>query len=364
MKKRLREYGLNRNSIFPGALLVFVAFCALSGSGAIFEFLGSVEDFAPISQLGGKEALASTNDFQEAFAETLYDDSLIVVDTSAAPGESFWLTVDMVSTILTYGFELAFFDYDRSIISPDTFCIVDTTYDPLTPPYIFFDTTWYPTYEMLGRADRPDSTFFLIAASFWNQHLDTLRFTCLVDFLFADPPEPPIDPGSGPVVRFKFWVREDAQPGSTTPIRFVTVLPVPGFADIPPNFTDTEGNFKIPMTVDGTFTVGDTTEPENHCPVFTYPVSDYFEVYEGVTLEFDVTATDEDGDTITLTMDPLDPDGLNYNFVPQIGEAVVTSRFDYTPAYDEYPATRYVRFRATDGQCPVTKTVEIKVLET
>jgi hypothetical protein len=359
MKKRLREYGLNRNSIFPGALLIFVAFCALSGSGAIFEFLGSVEDLAPISQLGGKEALASTNEFQEAFDETLYFDTLIVEDATAPPGESFWVTINMVSTIPTYGFELAFFDYNTSIIFPDIFAKVDTTYDPF-----FIDTTWYPTFELLGRVDRPDGAFFLLGASFWNEHLDTLRFTCLVDF-FDTPPEPPIDSGSGPVVRFKFWVREDAQPESTTPIRFVTVLPVPGFPDTPPNFTDTLGNFKIPMTLDGTFTVGDTTEPTNHCPVFTAPVSDYFEVYEGVTLEFDVTATDEDGDTITLTMDPLDPGGLNYNFVPQTGEAMVTSRFDYTPAFDEAPATRYVRFRAADDQgCVTTKTVTIDVLET
>ncbi|GAJ03315.1 unnamed protein product, partial [marine sediment metagenome] len=240
-------------SIFPGALLMFLVFCALSGSGAIFEFLGSVEDFAPISQLGGKEALASVNDFQEAFAETLYDDSLIVVNASAAPGESFWLTVDMVSTILTYGFELAFFDYDTSIIFPDTHTVVVDTGGGL-------DTTSYPTYQLLGRADRPDTTFLLVGASFWNEHLDTLRFSCVVDFLFAE--EPPIDPGSGPVVRFKFWVREDAEPESTTPIKFVTVLPVPGFADIPPNFTDLLGNFKIPMTKNGEFTVADPTEPE------------------------------------------------------------------------------------------------------
>jgi hypothetical protein len=63
-------------------------------------------------------------------------------------------------------------------------------------------------------------------------------------------------------------------------------------------------------------------------------------------------------------MDPLDPDGLNYNFTSQIDSGEVTSRFDYTPRYDEAPATRYVRFRAADDQgCVVTKTITIEVLE-
>ncbi len=360
MKNKLRKHGLRMNGASTGALLIFLVLCLGMGLGTIPNLLDSTERFAAVGEFGGQRAFAGEQDIEEAMVDSFLDnDTLIVVNTTAAPGDSFWVTINMVSTIPIYGFELDFRDYNTSIIFPDTFAIVDTTYDPF-----FIDTTWYPTFELLGRADRADSLFFLLAASFWNEHLDTLRFTCLVDF-FATPPEPPIDPGSGPVVRFKFWVREDAQPGSTTPVRFVTVLPIPGFPGTPPNFTDTLGNFLVPMTKNGTFTVADTTEPENHCPVFTYPVSDYFQVNEMATLAFDVTATDEDGDTITLTMDPLDPDGLVYSFESKTDEGEVTSRFEYTPQYGEAPATRYVRFRVTDGECPpVIRTITIEVLET
>lgn len=364
MKNKLRKHGLRMNGASTGALLIFLVLCLGTGLGTIPNLLNSTERFAVVGEFGGQNAFAGEQDMEEAMVDSfLDDDTLIVVSDSAAPGDSFWLTINMVSTIPIYGFDFAFFDYDTLIIFPDTFAIVDTTYDTLTPPYIFIDTTWYPTFELLGRANRPDTAFFLLAASFWNQHLDTLRFSCVVDFIFAG--EPPIDPGSGPVVRFKFWVREDAQPGGTTPIRFVDALPVPG-ADTPPNFTDILGNFLIPMTRDGTFTVADTTEPTNHCPVFTAPLASSFPVNQGTTLEFDVTATDEDGDSITLSLEPLDLVGqTTWNFDTKKGDSVVTQRFEYTPGFDVSPGIKNIRFWAVDDSgCSVPKEVSIEVIET
>jgi hypothetical protein len=196
-----------------------------------------------------------------------------------------------------------------------------------------------------------------------NESMDTLKFAALVDIFEVPYPHLAMG-GSGPVVRFRFNVDPGAQPDDKDTIRFVFWdAEAQNYAS---TLTDTIGldNF-IPETRAGVFTVSGGGPGDNHCPVFTSPVSDYFQVNEGVTLEFDVTATDEDGDTITLTMDPLDPDGLNYNFESKVGEGVVTSRFDYTPAYDEAPATRFVRFRVTDGQCsPVIRTITIEVLET
>jgi|GEM_PF-890200 len=358
MKKKARQYGLLTHGAITGALIIFVVLGALGGSGVILKFFGSAGNLAPISKLGWKEALASTNDFEEAYDETLFNDTLIVVDTSAAAGSSFWLTIDMVNTepILGWGMMLV---YDDSLVFPDTFVTIK---DPGggEPP----ETLWHAEYEFVDRTEGLD--WLLIGSPVFNRHLDTLRFRCLVDIL-NDPPEDPIPAGSGPVVRLKFLVSPDAEPGTVVPIEFgVWDIEEGGLANPANTFTDELGvETLIPQTRGGTFTVSGGGPGENHCPVFTSPVSDYFQVNEGVTLEFDVTATDEDGDTITLTMDPLDPDGLNYNFESKIGEGVVTSRFDYTPGYDEAPATRYVRFRVTDGICPpVVRTITIEVLET
>jgi len=358
MKKRLRECGLNRNSIFPGALLVFVAFCALSGSGAVFEFLGSVEDFAPMGQLGGKEALASTNDFQEAYDETLYNDTLIVVDTSAAPGSSFWLTIDMVNTRSLAGWGMMLV-YDTSIVIPDTLFTID---DPGggAPP----ETLWHGEFQWTQRTE--DLDWMLVGAPIFYGHFDTLRFNCLVDIL-NEPPSPPIDSGSGPVVRLKFLVKPYATPGEKTTIQFGVWDIQPGGLANPANtFTDMLGEeVLVPQTRGGTFTVSGGGPGDNHCPVFTAPVVSSFQVNQETTLEFDVTATDEDGDSITLSLDPLDLVGqATWNFDTKKGDSLVTQRFEYTPGFDETPGFKNIRFIAVDDSgCSVPKNVSIEVIE-
>ncbi|MGB3092774.1 MAG: FlgD immunoglobulin-like domain containing protein [Candidatus Zixiibacteriota bacterium] len=358
MKKKSRENGRFTQGAVTGALLIFIALCLGTGLGTISNLLDPGERSVVVGELAGQKAFAGEQDVEEAMMDSMVDtDTLFVVDTTAAPGDTFWLTVSLTNdSIPVAGFSF-WLEYNASMIYPDTIMTNPCGPDSLCTLLVI------EGYETERTAQIPGK-WWVWGGRLLNNHLDTLKFNCLAPFDVSPYPHLPAG-GSGPVVRFKFVVRPEAQPGDTTGIRFFYWDPDPNVSNYANTLTDTIGadNF-IPRTRNGIFTVSGGGPGDNHCPVFTFPESDFFQVNEGVTLEFDVTATDEDGDTITLTMDPLDPDGLNYNFVPQIGEAVVTSRFDYTPAYDEYPATRYVRFRATDGQCPVTKTVEIKVLET
>jgi hypothetical protein len=379
-KKSLRKgyrYGENEN-LHGGGLSVMkkkfvgkipkILFLSLSGFlfllwvTSFLDWNFNFEEMTSKLEFNRQKALASTNELQEAFDEILDDDTLIVVDASAAPGDSFWLTVNMVNNMKLGGWQMKLV-YDASIIIPDTF--VYSVSDTGTPPYPC--TTWHCEYQLIGRAeDDPDSLrYYLAIAPLRHGHLDTLRFMCMVD-VGAEIPRAPIDSGSGPVARFRFLVRDYAEPG-TTPIKFDSLWAYNPYENYEANtFFDTMGIVLIPRVRDGIFTVIDTgLPPINHYPEFLEPVQSDFEVYEMTTLEFDVTARDVDGDSITLYMDPLDLIGLNYHFDTIEGDSLVTQRFDYTPNFDEAPATRYVKFIARDEHDYVAnKTVTIHVMDT
>jgi hypothetical protein len=355
MNRKSRGNERFTNGAITGALLIFIVLCLATGLGSLFDLLDSSESLV---HFGGQKALADDQDAEDAKVDSfLTNDTLIVVDTTAAPGESFWLTVNLTNTTIPvsgFGFILA---YNSSIIYPDTIMT-----NPCAPESLctLVAVAGYKT----ERTEEPFAAPFVWGGRLVNNNsLDTLKFAGLVDIFEVPYPHLPIG-GSGPVVRFRFNVDPGAEPGVKDTIRFVLWDGEAG--NWASTLSDTIGldNF-IPETKAGIFTVSGGGPGENHCPVFTSPVSDYFQVNEGVTLEFDVTAIDEDMDTISLTMDPLDPDDLNYNFESKVGEGVVTSRFDYTPAFDEAPAFRYVRFRVSDGICPpVVRTITIEVLET
>jgi len=354
IKQKFGGVGLRKTKLIGGVFFALMAFWLFFRMGWLPYPGNCMRSYVPDCQLDGQKAFAGELDFKEAFIDSnIYTDTLIVVDTTAAPGASFWLTVNLTNlTIPAAGFSVML-EYDTSIIYPEY-----TVTDPCYPdtPCTLFRIAGYKT------ARTEPLPYYLWTGRAYNNHIDTLRFYMATDIFELPYPHLPAG-GSGPVVRFKFWVKPHAQPHATTDIQFV-------FWDIAEQnyantLTDTLGvhNF-LPRTRDGTFTVADTTEPTNHCPVFASMPSSY-QVNEGVTLEFDVSATDEDGDTITLSLDPLEPSGLNYHFDPIEGVASVTQRFDYTPGFDEAPATRYATFRAEDEHgCVTTKTVTIEVIET
>ena len=310
--------------------------------------------------LSSEQAVAAVNDFQEAQDETLKHDTLRVEDVTATPGNSFWVTVRMANTKPLVGWQMKLV-YNRysSLIVPDTVRYINTT---VSPP----ETSWHAEYQLLGRAaSYSPSLWSVLAAPVRYLHLDTLRFTGALDIEHVSSLIPV---GSGQMVRFKFLVKPDAAPGATTDIEFDYWWSFQQGETYPANnFADTSSQFMIVgNTIKGTFTVGDTGgTPENNCPVFALPTESSFDANEGTTLRFSVNATDEDGDSITLSLDPLDPSGLNYSFPTKKGKGSVTQTFEYTPGFTEAPATRYLTFRAVDEEgCLTTKTITINVVDT
>ncbi len=359
MKKKLVEK-------IPRILLVSLSgFLFFLWLNSFLDWNFNSEDITSKLSLNSQEAFAGEQDFNEAFADSyLTEDSLIVSDTTAAPGESFWVTVNLTNTTIpVIGFSLLL-AYNTSIIYP--------AYDSTDPCYP--DTPFCPLLSIhgykIGRTDSLDAAYtdppaFMVwgGRALWSTHLDTLKFNALTN-IYMYPDNKPYYPagGSGPVVQFKFWVKPDATPGTTDSIWFVIWDTETGN---PANtLNDTLGAYFIPVLVKGVFTVKTEGPPENHYPEFLAPTESYFEVNEGVTLEFDVTARDVDGDSITLSMDPLDLSGLNYHFDTIEGDSLVTQRFEYTPDFDE-SGTKQVKFIATDEYDYVAnKTVTIHVMDT
>jgi hypothetical protein len=356
MKKILKDYGLSRNSVFPAALLVFLAVCALAASGTISGFFGSAGNSVGIHQLGGQKAFAGEQDDKDAKVDSfLYNDTLIVEDVEAEPGDSFWVTVSLTNTIVVAGFELMLY-YDTSIIYPE-YNLVE---------FQCGEEQICTTFAIDGYATARTEDLALgivWAGNAQGNILDTMTFSALTDVYQEPAPVLPAG-GTGPVVKFKFWVRPYAELGVTTDIRFkFWNFEVNNYGNL---LIDLLGDDNlIPRTRDGKFTVSTGGPPDNHDPEFTGPTQLSFEVYEGTKLEFWVSATDVDGDTITLSMDPLDLSGLNYHFEQIEGVGSVSQKFDYVPGFDEGPVTRFARFIARDhlgGQSSIT--VQIKVLET
>ncbi len=303
---------------------------------------GNFEGTANKLRLSQQEALASTNDFQEAYDESLYDDTMYVEDVSAAPGESFWVTLGISNRDSIAGWR-AMLEIPTDRIYPDIITHVDTSDEGLV------ETTYTITTEKAPRVMAPMEWSIFHAAPRYG-HEDTLRATALI---YLDPyggeSSPPLPPGPAAVMRFKFWVKEDVVPEQWGLITFLPLDILPNQQANPANtFTDKLGETELcPQVRGGTFTVAG--EPGNNAPVFTEPYIWSFQVYQGETLEFDVTAWDEDGDTITLSMDPLDLSGsTTWHFDTKQGVGSVTQRFEYQPGYDEPPGFKDVRFVAVD----------------
>ncbi len=308
-----------------------------------------------------QEALASTNDFEGALADSILPlDTMYIEDVSAAPGDSFWVTLSITNTIPIAGWQ-AMFKYPKAYIYPEVEMDIDTSLEGLV------DTTLRIVVDSTSRTNYPLYWFFFNASPRYK-HLDTCKATALI-YLdpYGGPSSPPLPAYHGPVMRFKFWVADSAEAGDQYDIEFVPWEVLPNQQAFPANyFTDELGETDmLPQCWPGKFTVEEGGVPGNNDPEFLEPTQLTFEVYEGTKLEFSVTARDEDGDTITLSMDPLDLAGLNYKFEQIKGVGLVTQKFDYTPGFDEAPVTRSAKFIARDhrgGQASIT--VVITVLET
>jgi hypothetical protein len=102
----------------------------------------------------------------------------------------------------------------------------------------------------------------------------------------------------------------------------------------------------------------------NERPVFTEPTQTFYEIDQGQTVAFQVTATDADNDEITLTATSLPNNAAFGPTNPVVGVGSVTGNFSFTPDYVQL-GTYQAAFTADDGKPGGTRqlTVSIQVNE-
>ncbi|MFH1336503.1 MAG: hypothetical protein ABII96_08295, partial [Candidatus Zixiibacteriota bacterium] len=364
MKKKL-------NLRIPRILFFGLAgFLFLLWLNSLVGFIGDFDGLTSGLRLDCQKLLASERDFHEALDESLYYDTLFIVYDSAAPGEKIWVNIGLHNTIPIIGWQMKL-AYPSSKLMPvisDT-GLVNCDTSETSPPC----TTW-GAESKVGYRTIPygDTSWFVWTTPIWYKHLDTCRFTALLD-IYGHPNLPMIPPDYGSIAQIAFTVSDTATPGDLIPINFCLYWSYEQSQTYPANtLCDTSGLFLIPITKDGFIKVKGGTTPGNHCPVFTASApADSYQVNEGQTLQFAVTATDQDTDNVELSLSSITPSppSANYHFVTKTGTGAVTQTFDYTPGYDEAspgtPTVRYATFRVVDDQqCATTKTVVISVINT
>lgn len=348
--------------LFTGAVLILVFLWANS----LLNFRAGLEYLFSTSEFDVQKAFASEKDIEEALDVIhLFDDTMYVESDSAFPDSVAWIYIGIKNTGTTVaGFSFAI-TYDTSVIAPyyvldvDTSEteVIDTTVDPPeTTTVVLIDTGYVIDARRTPRTE--DLNFLYFSGGVYNKHLDTTRF---IAGIYPDPLNPILDVGSEAVVKIKFIVKPTAPAETSIPISFAEYI---AETDLPNTWDDSLfENIYVPRTKQGTFTVRGGGPPPNQCPVFgSMPSS--FEVNEGASLQFDVAATDPDGDSLTLYMDPIDPD-YNYSFPTIKDEGSVAQTFSFNPTFTQGPATIYVTFKAEDERgCVTEKVVSIQIIET
>ena len=100
---------------------------------------------------------------------------------------------------------------------------------------------------------------------------------------------------------------------------------------------------------------------ENNRPVFTEPIQTSYEIEQGQTLAFQVTATDADNDNLTLTATSLPNNATFGPTNPVTGVGSVTGNFSFTPDYS-LDGTYQVNFTAEDGKVGGTAQLTVSIL--
>jgi len=103
----------------------------------------------------------------------------------------------------------------------------------------------------------------------------------------------------------------------------------------------------------------------NNPPVFTEPTQTSYEIDQGQTLAFQVTATDADDDVITLSPTALPNNATFGPTNPVVGTGTVTGNFSFTPDFSQ-KGIYQVTFSANDGNpggnTLLTVTIDVKEL--
>jgi hypothetical protein len=107
-----------------------------------------------------------------------------------------------------------------------------------------------------------------------------------------------------------------------------------------------------------------TTPGSNNAPVVSLnPTSTFYEIEQGQTVSFDVSANDSDGDDLTLTANSLPGNATFSPTNPVLGNTSVTGTFSFTPDINQ-SGSFTVSFTASDGNGGNTsRSVNIQVNE-
>lgn len=256
-------------------------------------------------------------------------DTLRVVSASGNPGDTAVVVSVYLRNVIPVAGVTIRMEYDSNLITPNPRQFIDPI--PGHRGYPFFD----PANEAIYSADISEPGVVRFIA--------TRLFTAVQ-----------IPPGAGSIVDLLFDIRATAT-DQTTPLRLV---------DSPDSInlnvlSDTIGNLVFPVTRNGTMTIGGGGPgPGNNPP--TIAVIPNQQVIEGDLLTFQVTATDPDGDNLTLSAQNLP---ANASFPTVQGTGTVNGTFNFTPSSTQGPATYTVTFIARDdSNATGQRNVSIEVL--
>lgn len=269
-------------------------------------------------------------DYGNAQAVYLDTDTLRVVDLYGSPGNDVILSIDAFTTIYAGAFTIRL-TFDTNLVvaktQPDTNLLVANLVGRAT---VF-------SSEMFG-GSVPQPWFLTFFAS--NDF-----FTPFVT----------MDPGSGTILQIEFKIMPDIPNDTSALIQFESI-PYPESWN---NFSSTGGDTSyIPILENGYIHIQTGVSPNNP-PVFG-ALASQFEVTEGDSLGFLVSASDPDGDSLSLYVETSLPP--NASFPPKEGEGSVSQWFVFKPDFTQGPDVFNVTFAAQDTPGAVTrKTVTITV---
>ena len=294
------------------------------GDGGIFSILFEVDPTMP--------------HLQKAYF-VFHESNIFLVDTTVFPPETTWINGCNTSQMTSLWMDSNTFVVDTTVDPPET-TYVPTTYqvyptiDPGYPMYFLADTAWEPI---------PEPTITLTAYP------------------------TTVDPGGTSNLS---WSAGDAD---SVILRDVTggsvLLRIPSLS----------GTFPITLpTVEATYTFSATakqnsgksatdfayvtvTGEEGDGPTIAFTPPDLsYRINQGETVSFTVTASETDGDQVTLTANALPNNASFAPTNPVIGIGTVAGTFSFTPDYNQ-EGTFAVSFTAVDKDGTTTRSVTIVV---
>ncbi len=300
-----------------------------------------------------------------ADAQTPSDvDTIRVVNTSVVIGDTFDVTF-YLRNVDTLGGWTWRVEYDTSLIEPLTdtaglgvnvelaTCLRGTLpppggdVDPLDSIY-----TW-ETFS--GGVPDPGVVTFVALDQ-------TITRTGGAGTPYIDPPPASVlRPGGGNLMRMKWLSKPYATPQTTS----INLEEDPQNPTSHNTVTDWRLLiFKRPVLIDGAITLFSGTDPGGNNPPTLPPPASPVTAGQGDLLTFNVTATDPDGDSLSLIAFNL-PTGATFTpNNPVKGDAAVQGTFRWTPSFSQ-SGTFVVNFQATDsaGLTSPIRAVTIDVVE-